>query len=74
LLVDPFVLRWETWSSFVQALRELPRVRARRKELLARRQLLLGEVLHRISEQAKRLEVQAYCEDTAPVRPCPYAY
>jgi GT2 family glycosyltransferase len=74
LMVDPFVLRWETWSSFVQALRELPRVGARRKELLARRQLLLTEVLHRISEQAKRPEVHAYREDTAPVRPCPYAY
>lgn len=74
LVVDPFLLRWETWSSFLQALRELSPVRTRRKELMGRRQLLLTDVLQRISKQAGRPEVHAYREQTAPVRPCPYKY
>lgn len=74
LVVDPFLLRWETWSSFRQALRQWSRVRARRKELMGRRQLLLADVLQHISKQAGRPEVHAYREQTAPVRPCPHKY
>jgi GT2 family glycosyltransferase len=74
LIVDPFLLRWETWSSFAQALRALPRISARRKELLARRQMMLTDVFKRISRQDARPEVHAYREKIAPNRPCPYPY
>jgi GT2 family glycosyltransferase len=74
LMVDPFLFRWETWSSVRQAFSEFPRVRARRMEVLGSRQLLLTEVLQRISEQAGREEVHAYCEQSAPVRACPFKY
>jgi GT2 family glycosyltransferase len=74
LVCDPLALRWDMWSSFLQALREVPRVRARRKELLRQRRLLLTEVFQQIDRQATRPDVHDYRDDTAPVRPCPYAY
>ena len=74
LVFDPFALRWDTWSSFLQAVRELPVVRVRRKDLLAKRRLLLTEVFERIDQQSIRPEVHAYRDDTAPVRPCPYSF
>jgi hypothetical protein len=74
LVCDPLALRWDTWSSFLQALREVPRVRARRKELLRQRRLLLTEVFQQIDRQSTRPDVHDYRDDTAPVRPCPYAY
>jgi len=71
---DPLVLRWDTWSSFLQAMREVPHIGTRRKELLAQRRLLLTEVFERIDQQANRPEVRAYSDETAPVRPCPHRY
>lgn len=73
LLADPFVLRWANWSALLQALPELPRVWARRKGLMARRKSSLVEVFERIAEAMRRPEVQAYREDIAPVRACPYS-
>jgi len=73
LLGDPLVLRWENWSALLQAMPELPRVWARRKELLARRKLTLVEVFGRIGEAMRRKEVLAYREEIAPVRACPYS-
>ncbi len=74
LILDPFALRWDTWSSFIQALEKVDPVRARRKDLLAQRRLLLTEVFERIDQQSSRPEVHRYSDKTAPVRPCPYAF
>ncbi|MGB2628113.1 MAG: glycosyltransferase family 2 protein [Candidatus Acidiferrum sp.] len=74
LLLDPLALRWDTWSSFFQALRKVRPVRARRKDLLAKRRLLLTEIFEKIDQQATRPEVQPYRDRTAPVRPCPWTF
>lgn len=73
LLADPFALRWETWSAFFQALRELPAIRARRAGLLARRRVLLADILQLLAAQSRRPEVRPLHEGTAPIRPCPYS-
>ena len=73
LLADPFALRWETWSAFLQALRGLPAIRARRKELLARRRASLVSILQLLAAQAHNPALHHIHAATAPVRPCPYS-
>ena len=73
LLADPFAFRWETWSAFLQALRGLSNIRARRRDLLARRRVLLTSVQQLLAAQVHRPEAHPLHEETAPTRPCPYS-
>lgn len=71
LVSEPFALRWQTWSALLQALKALPQVSRRRRELLRRRRYSLVEVMERIARASQRPEIKPYQEETAQIRACP---